>query len=265
MLTALHNSHTSLTDALPQKYLSYMSVLAEEKGSEPLESDFRIPFQPEYRRNVHFVGRRQMLDDLHTCLTMKHDKQRSQRYTLTGLGGAGKSQIALEYAYRHQDHFDSVFWINARDMRSAQTSYSRFAQRLVHHYAHQSMLSFTQIANYLSIDGFVNEHGDIDWGGRQPKIMIDAMKQWLGRDRNCHWLLIVDNVDELTSSDILDILPDSSLGCVILTTRRRDLVWLGHEIHVSGMPKDDSIRLFLKSFGDCHADANPQGKKRFAS
>ena len=179
---------------------------------------------------------------------------------LSGIGGIGKTQIAIEYAYRHRHHFNPVFWINARDMHSAQTGYLQFAQRLVHHYADRTSLSFTQIANYLGLDGLLNEHGDIKLGERPPKLIIDAMKEWLGRKQNAHWLLIIDAMDELTSSNVLDILPDTSVGHVIVTTRRKEIIRLGQEIHVGGMPKDDSIKLLFTSCGEQLAKLDSQGR-----
>ena len=44
-------------------------------------------------------------------------------YVLYGLGGVGKTQIAIEYSYRHQADFDIVHWLRADNYEMLLTSY----------------------------------------------------------------------------------------------------------------------------------------------
>jgi len=65
------------------------------------------PFYLSFARNPHFVGRDAELDDLHESL------QKDQRLVLVGMSGIGKTQLAIEYAYSHQNAYpDGIYWID---------------------------------------------------------------------------------------------------------------------------------------------------------
>lgn len=68
-----------------------------------------VPFP----RNPTYCGREKFLDSIHDCLRPSPSigSTMPKSFALCGLGGSGKSQIALEYFYRYQDSFDACFWI----------------------------------------------------------------------------------------------------------------------------------------------------------
>lgn len=78
-------------------------------------------------RNPNFVGRGAILKELSARLTPHPDIVRSA--VLYGLGGVGKTQIALEYAYRARDRVKdiSVFWVHAATTAQFVESYRRIA------------------------------------------------------------------------------------------------------------------------------------------
>ncbi|KAJ3553591.1 hypothetical protein NPX13_g10855 [Xylaria arbuscula] len=89
-----------------------------------------------------------------------------QRTAIEGLSGIGKTQIALEAAYRvHDEHPDcSVFWVPAIDLTT-----------------------YREIGRLLQLPGIDNETADV-------KVLV---KTALGQKNAGNWLLIVDNIDDM--------------------------------------------------------------------
>ncbi|HVS44933.1 MAG TPA: FxSxx-COOH system tetratricopeptide repeat protein, partial [Candidatus Dormibacteraeota bacterium] len=67
---------------------------------------FRVP-----PRNPIFTGREQLLTDLDAALASGARTALVQ--AITGLGGAGKTQVAIEYAHRHRHHYRVIWWLRA--------------------------------------------------------------------------------------------------------------------------------------------------------
>ena len=66
-----------------------------------------IPFP----RNPFFTDRENILDSLHNILTANNTAALKRPLALSGLEGAGKTQIALEYAYRYRGDYQYMFWV----------------------------------------------------------------------------------------------------------------------------------------------------------
>ncbi len=62
-------------------------------------------------RNPHFTGRTDLIDRLHDELRTDRDTLLVQ--ALYGLGGVGKTQLAIEYAHRHAADYDLAWYIDA--------------------------------------------------------------------------------------------------------------------------------------------------------
>ena len=158
-----------------------------------------------FSRNKEFVGRQSQLNRLMTILYTDTEED-CQRAALVGLGGAGKTQIALEFAFRVQELSPgySVFWVRASDATSFESAYR-------------------EIGRQLKIPGLDNDEADV-------KALVKAS---LSSESSGKWIMIVDNADdfeilyskadERTESHALhECLPFSRLGAIIFTTRDRE-------------------------------------------
>ena len=83
-----------------------------------------------------FTGREEILAQLATSLHTGHPTAISQPpkdlqpQAISGLGGIGKTQVALEYAYRYQSEYQAVLWAQADTKESLTSSYLELATLL---------------------------------------------------------------------------------------------------------------------------------------
>ncbi len=117
-------------------------------------------------RNPFFTGREEILEALHTQLHVEQVVALTQSYALRGLGGIGKTQIALEYAYRHALEYSAIFWIDTETIEHVMSSLLRIAELLA-----------------------LPERQEAD----QQRI-VAAVQRWLST--HSQWLLIWDNVED---------------------------------------------------------------------
>jgi len=167
-----------------------------------------------YRRNPFFTGREEILAHLYAVLRSSKAAVLTQTQAISGLGGIGKTQIAIEYAYRYRDRYQAVFWITAttRDALSAE---------------------FVMLAALLDLPERHEQDQDI---------VVRAVKRWL--TTHIRWLLILDNVDNLEM--IVDFLPVHGAGDVLLTTRLQALGTVAQSIEVEKMGLDEGVIFLLR-------------------
>ncbi|CUS15044.1 unnamed protein product, partial [Tuber aestivum] len=147
-----------------------------------------------YSRNGRFVGRESILESLEEQVGCSG----LNRIALHGLGGSGKTQIALEYAYRRKDT-RHIFWVHASSFPKFREDYARISRE-----AKISVPSPTPREN-------------------QEEILRDV-KLWFEGDASGDWILLLDNADnvvdfESNNSEISKFLPQGAKGTIILTTR----------------------------------------------
>ncbi|MHC3533809.1 tetratricopeptide repeat protein [Streptomyces sp. DT7] len=85
-----------------------------------------------------FVGRENALDRLRDMLTDSGDAAVTQAGAVHGLGGIGKSTLALHYAVRYRDTYTLVWWINAESPELIESGLASLATRLCPHWAHDA-------------------------------------------------------------------------------------------------------------------------------
>ncbi|HEX6910536.1 MAG TPA: toll/interleukin-1 receptor domain-containing protein, partial [Longimicrobium sp.] len=128
-------------------------------------------------RNPNFSGREQLLKQLRESLTSGEHAALTQ--AMHGLGGVGKTQTAIEYAYRYAGEYEAVLWVPAEDPAA-----------LVGHFA--------ALGNEL--------HLNID-PANQPGSVAEVLR-WLRE--NSRWLLIFDNAEE--AHGVRPYLPQAGTG-----------------------------------------------------
>ena len=154
-------------------------------GGEAAGRSQRLPaiWHVPYLRNPHFTGRDELLDELHAKLT----DGRVALTALRGMGGVGKTQLALEYAYRHAGDFDLVWWLRAEEPATLLEDYARLAGPLG-----------------------LAQAGESELAGVAAAVCRDLA----ARSR---WLLVFDNAS--APNEIEPLLPKGSGGRVLITSR----------------------------------------------
>jgi hypothetical protein len=84
-----------------------------------------------YEENPEFVGRVDILQEIHSELGSRVDGSPTQRtFALAGLGGMGKTQIAVEYTFRFRDAYDVILWAHADGQAKLAECFCQFAVEL---------------------------------------------------------------------------------------------------------------------------------------
>ena len=83
-----------------------------------------------YQRNRFFTGREDELNHLHRALLTEHTVALSHPQGISGLGGIGKTQTAIEYAYRYAREYEAVLWVSADSHELLVSDFARLAQTL---------------------------------------------------------------------------------------------------------------------------------------
>ena len=167
---------------------------------------------------------------------------------LLGMGGMGKSQIALEYAYDKAIHYSSVYWVDATDDTTLATSGRRILEKLIAHYStrYPKEADFARIATDLEIPGQISREGRLT-DGDAIKAPWNVVKKWLGRDANNQWLLIFDGIyDSDQATWLEELIPVGFYGHIIITSR---VAVRGcdheHTIDVPTMDIDSSLKMLI--------------------
>lgn len=185
------------------------------------KSDLPAAWQVPYQRNPHFTGRDEELQDLRTSLE-SHDKVRHVQ-AICGLGGVGKTQLALEYVYRYREEYGVVWWINADEGATLS-------------------LGFAKLATHL--------------GMRIPEgTGLDDIRHALRRKLNerSDWLLVFDNAAGV--EDVRNFLPQERTGHVIITSRNPNWETVARPFPLRPMKRVDSVQFLMNRTGAKKSDS----------
>lgn len=197
-----------------------------EQQYRKLEASQAALWHVPYPRNPHFTGRNELLEQLDRHFSSRHQNIQgntslvalTQPQAIKGLGGIGKTQIAVEYAYRarEQGRYIYTFWINAAGEEAIITSFTAVAELLP---------AFPE-----------KEQKD------QAKL-VEAVKRWL-EERQEPWLLIFDNADNIALAQ--RYFPTTGKGSILLTTRAHAVGSLAVSVEVEKMGLIEGAQLLLR-------------------
>ncbi len=182
-------------------------------ATERLEAEARSkPWNVPHQCNQFFTGREDVIERLHEALHAKGSAALGQ--AISGLGGIGKTQTAVEYCARHREEYRVVLWARAE-------TEAELVQGLV------------EIARVL----------DLPEKDAQDQEAVQAVRRWLGREDS--WLLVLDNAD--TPAMLKPFLPTPSMGHLLLTSRAQNFDVLEMApFKLEVLPADDALAFLLR-------------------
>lgn len=187
------------------------SLRIKSTSSAPI---FNVP-----SKNMFFTGRKKHIEQLHESLKLNGAMALSQPQAISGLGGIGKTQTAVEYAYKYKAEYKAVFWVNADSKESI-------------------ISSFVKIAGLLNLP--VKDDKD-------QELIAASVKHWL--ETNSSWLMIFDNADD--PKLVEKYFPFQSKGHIILTSRAQIFANLRimKPLKMDEMSPDESKQFLLSRTG----------------
>jgi tetratricopeptide (TPR) repeat protein len=200
----------------------------DQSGARPTTAPFpgaargakRFPGQgPEISnlpaRNPDFSGRGDLLQELHASLQAGSAAAVVPRGALHGLGGVGKTELALEFAHRFATDYDIAWWVSAEQPTSATAALAGLAGRL----------GVAQVAD-------------------QSEMVAGLFDQLRQRDR---WLLVYDNAER--PDRLVELLPPGGGGQVLVTSRWSAWGSQATPLRVNVLHRDESIAFLRKRTG----------------
>ncbi|MFG2143723.1 FxSxx-COOH system tetratricopeptide repeat protein [Streptomyces sp. NPDC048696] len=179
-------------------------------GSTPRISNIRP-------RNSWFTGRTALLDRMRDQLRGDSRSTHRRVQVLHGLGGVGKTQVALEYAHRFRADYDLVWWIEAERPDRVVASLAQLAEEM-----------------------------DLKAGDVVGVAALAALQELWSGERYPRWLLIFDNVEDPDSAlrrlpPSVAPLPGRVYGHVIATCRSKPASARAESIGVDVFTRAESV------------------------
>ena len=163
------------------------------------------------KQDMFFTGRDDVFRSLRELLIPGSMTALTQ--AISGLGGIGKTHMAVEYAYRFHSYYDAVLWLQA-----------------------DSWETLVSACISLIVELELPEQKESDQ-------IIAEVKHWLRKHR--FWLLILDNVEN--PQEILsNFVPTQHQGSILMTTRVHNVEPLAQTQVLSTMSEEEGILFLLR-------------------
>jgi tetratricopeptide (TPR) repeat protein len=183
------------------------------QATRRLIAAWNVPF----RRNRFFTGRESVFQQLATSRASDHLAAVTD--VLGGLGGLGKTQTVVEYAYRSRGQYAATLWLRAETEEELRSG-------------------FLDAARVLELpEKDAEDAGDA----------VAAVLAWL--ERNNDWLVVFDNADD--AAILVPYLPQNASGHVIITSRARvfDSLGVATTVPLSQLPPEEARQFLLARTG----------------
>lgn len=166
-------------------------------------------------RNPNFTGRESLLRDLHDRLAVERETA-VLPHAIHGMGGVGKSQVAIEYVHRHRGDYDLIWWIPAE-------------------HDGQILSALTALARRLGLE--VRDIGEANTA-------VPAVREALstGSTPYQNWLLVFDNAEDL--SEVRPHFPTGGAGKILVTSRNPEWAEVARSLEVNVFTRTES-KIFL--------------------
>ncbi|WP_069761741.1 FxSxx-COOH system tetratricopeptide repeat protein [Streptomyces sp. LUP47B] len=162
-------------------------------------------------RNRAFTGREQLLEDLHRRL--QEGTTAVLPEALQGMGGVGKSQLAVEYVYRHLNEYQVIWWIPSEQSQ-------QIRQVLV------------ELARRLGLDVGTGE------ANTAVPAVIEALR--VGEPYK-NWLLVFDNAE--VPEAVREFFPTNGPGRILVTSRNAQWATAARPLEVDVFAREESRQL----------------------
>ena len=185
--------------------------------SGPPQPNFHVP----HNRNPFFTGRDAWLQRIRESLTSEGKTAISQVQAISGLGGVGKTQTAVEYCYRHyhdNQDYQFVFWIRSETEQELKSDLFDVARLL--------KLPFDESA---------------------PDTALPPLLQWF--ESSDGWLLVFDNAD--TPDLVAPYLPRNNRGHVLITSRAQmfDSLGMARPLEMPPLSTEEAVAFLIARTG----------------
>ncbi|WP_406489680.1 FxSxx-COOH system tetratricopeptide repeat protein [Streptomyces phaeochromogenes] len=175
--------------------------------------------------NPNFTGREDLLAQVREQL-VTGDTSAVLPHTLHGMGGVGKSQIAIEYVYRYASDYDVVWWIPSEQPTMILTALTELA--------HQLGLNVSAEANRA----------------------VPAVREALRRGQPYgKWLLVFDNAENVEA--VRPYFPTGGTGKILITSRNQEWERVARTLSVDVFTREESkalLRRRARDLSDTDAD-----------
>ncbi|MFH8724398.1 FxSxx-COOH system tetratricopeptide repeat protein [Streptomyces termitum] len=168
--------------------------------------------------NPNFVGREDLLAQIREQL-LTGDTSAVLPHTLHGMGGVGKSQIAIEYVYRYASDYDVVWWIPSEQPAMILTALTELAQRMG-----------------LNVGSEAN---------RAVPAVREALRRGEPYDR---WLLVFDNAENVEA--VRPYFPTGGTGKILITSRNQEWDRVARTLSVDVFTREESKALLRRRARD---------------